>query len=335
MKKILLTLFILAFTLNTTNAWLWLIAQNWDLLNISKWNEMITKLNTKLDQSNITWTGNIEVNNSWTGVVISFTGWIESSPTPYISNTTQISIWSNSTSNIDLDWYNFTPTSVLQIPGFDWTVNSTTVLSPVSLQANITSWPATSDYNLVISNWWVLNTDWINNWVNLLHVWDILWTWVAWTYTEDFEAGLWSYVSSWLTGDWTRDSWWTPSGWTWPNEWAGGSTWYLYTEVSSGKHTNDFWIETSNFRHATSISLDYHMFWPDIWSLYIQTLFQWTRTTVWSISGQQQANQADAYINTWNIDLTWYQVESIRILMNWATSWSWDVAIDNISITSN
>ena len=41
------------------------------------------------------------------------------------------------------------------------------------------------------------------------------------------------------------------------------------------------------------------------------------------------------YINTWNIDLTWYQVEKIRVLSNWATNWEWDIAIDNISITSD
>ena len=69
--------------------------------------------------------------------------------------------------------------------------------------------------------------------------------------------------------------------------------------------------------------------------MYIQTSYMWVWTTVWSISGQQQAAQTDTYINTWNIDLTWYQVEKIRVLSNWATSWGWDITVDNISIISN
>ena len=328
-KKLVILIFLLTFSINTTNAWLWLLAQSWDILNVAKWNELV---NDKLSRINLkAWTW-VTLTNSWSDILINSQWW---TVTPYITTISQISVWSNSTNTINLDWYNFTPTSILQIPGFDWTINSTNVLSPVKLEANITSWSATADYNLVISNWGVLNTIWTWNWINLLHVWEIIWTWVAWTYLEDFEAGQGSWVSSWLTWDWTRDSGWTPSSWTWPNQWAGWSTWYMFTEVSSWADANEFWIETTDFRHATWISLDYHMKWDNIWTLYIQTLSSWTWTTVWSISGQQQVNQADAYINTWNIDLTWYQVESVRILMNWATGWSWDIAVDNISITSD
>jgi hypothetical protein len=335
-NKFFIIILIVFLTFTSTNAWVWLFAWNWDILNISKWNEMITKLNTKLEQSNIIWTWNIDITNGiWNNVIVSFTWWLNSSPIPYITTTSRLIIPANSTKTINLNWDNFTPSSIIQIPWFDWTVNSVNVLSPYKIEANITAWSTLSDYDLIVSNNWVLNTQWSWNWVNLLHIWDILWTWVAWTYLEDFEAWMWSWVSSGLTWDWTRDSWWTPSSWTWPNNWAGWSTRYLYTEVSSWADKYAFWVETTDFRHATSVSLDYHMVWTNIWTIYVQTLYAWTWTTVWSLSWQQQANQDDAYINTWNIDLTWYQVESIRVLMNWATWWSWDIAFDNISITSD
>jgi hypothetical protein len=39
-------------TLNAS-AFIGLFAENSDILNVTKWNEMITKLHTKLDQSNV------------------------------------------------------------------------------------------------------------------------------------------------------------------------------------------------------------------------------------------------------------------------------------------
>ena len=324
MKKLLIAILIFVFTLNTTNAWLWLLAQSWDILNVAKWNEL-SRVNLKA------WTW-VTLTNSWSDIFVNTT----SSSIPYISTTLKQIVATSSTSNISLNWTNFTPTSTLIIPSFDWTIDSVNVISPTSLQATITPWSNETDYDLVVSNWWTLSTLW--PWNGSLLLWvaaPVLWTWVAWTYLEDFEADQGSWVSSWLTWDWTRDDAWPPSSWTWPNEWAWGSTWYMFTEVSNWDDANEFWIETTDFRHATSVSLDYHMVWTDIWTLYIQTLRSWTWTTVWSISGQQQADQADPYINTWNIDLTVYQVESIRILMNWATDRSWDTAVDNISITSD
>ena len=329
MKKLLIALLILVFSFNTTNAWLWLIAQSWDILNVAKWNELV---NDKLSRINLKAGSWVTLTTSWNDIFINSA----SSSIPYISTSTKQLVATSTTSNIFLDWSNFTPTSALLIPWFDWTINSVAINSPTSIQANITTWTTVTDYNLVISNGWTLNTLWPGNWNLLLWVVaPVLWTWLAWTYLEDFEVWLWSYVSSWLTWNWTRDSWGTPSVGTWPNTGAGGSIWYIYTEVSWWANANEFGIETTNFRHATGVSLDYHMFWTDIGTLYIQTLYAWVRTTVWSISWQQQAAQTDPYINTWNIDLTWYQVESIRILMNWAISWAWDTAVDNISITSD
>ncbi|MDQ7008850.1 MAG: hypothetical protein Q9M94_00995 [Candidatus Gracilibacteria bacterium] len=335
MKKILIFILVFAFTMNTTNAWLGLTAQVGDLLNISKWNEMIDKLNTKLDQSNIVGSSNIEVNNSGTGVIISLTGSVSASSIPYITSGSK-TITTSTTKNINITGLNFVPSTTVSIPGWAGTINSTTINSPTDLDINITASTTAATYDFVISNSTVQNTLWTGNGVGQLTVFpEILGTGLAGTYTEDFEVSLGSWVSSGLTGDWTRDSGGTPSNGTGPTTGAGGSTWYMYTEVSNGADANEFGIETSDFRHATSVSLNYHMFGPDIGTLYIQTLYLGTWTTVWSISGQQQAAQADPYLNTGNIDLTGYQVEKIRILMNGATSWGGDTAVDNISIISN
>lgn len=340
LKKILIILFIFFISINNTNAWFWLIAENWDLLSISKWNELITKLETKLEQANITWTWNIEVNNSWTWVIISLTWSIQSDTIPYITTTTKQIIKPSTTKTITIDWDNFTPNSTLQIPWFDWTINSINVLSPYKLEANITSWTTETDYDIVISNNWVLNTTWSWNWNLLLHVWTINWTWPSWTYTEDFESNsLWNWTEvSWLTANvsFQVDSWGTPSSNTWPNSWAWWSTYYAYTEASNPNYPNKtFAIETDYFHTAQSISFDYHMYWAAMWTLVVQTYYGWTWTDVYTISWQQQANQGDAYLNSWNIDLTPYDVEKIRFFYTSGNDYTWDLAVDNIVITSN
>jgi len=329
MKKILITFLIFAFSINTTNAWLWLIAQSWDILSSSKWNELVADKLSRINLKSWTW---IVLTNSWDDIFINAT----SSVIPYISTTGQILATTSTQISFNLEWVNFTPSSTIIIPGFDWTIDSINVVSPLKIEITITPWSTEAEYDLVISNWWVLNTEWTWNWVGLLSVTDpVLGTWVAWTYLEDFEAWMWSWVSSWLTWDWTRDSDWTPSSNTWPDDWAWASTWYIYTEVSNWDDANEFGIETDDFRHATTVSLDYHMYWSDMWTVYIQTLYDWNWTTVWSISWEQQTAETDAYINTWDIDLTAYKVEKIRILMNWASWYRWDAAVDNISITSD
>ena len=327
MKKIFIVVLIFIFTINTTNAWLWLIAQTWDILNVAKWNELVADKLSRINLKAWTW---ITLTTSWDDI------FVNSFAVPYITTTVKQNISTSRPSTIYIDWVNFVPSSTITIPWFDWTIDSVNVISPIRIEVSLTPWTVVADYNIVVSNDWVLNTQWAWNGDLLLWVVNpVLWTWLAWTYLEDFEAGQGSWVDSWLTWTWTRDSGWTPSAWTWPNTWAGPSTWYMYTEVSNWADANEFGIETTNFARATSVSLDYHMFWPDIGTLYIQVLRSWVWTTVWSISGQQQAAQTDPYINTWNIDLTSYEVESIRILMNWATNWGWDTAVDNISITSD
>ncbi len=193
MKKFILGILILTFSLlNFSLGWIGLIAQNWDILNVTKWNEMINVLNTKLDNilslgtwvsliNSISWTTanlksliwwkNIAVIDNNDSITISLTWSVESSPIPYITSD-KITIPINSTVDISISGVNFLPNSTLIIPGFWWTINSVTPISPFQLNANITTPSTTWIFDIVISNNGVLNTLWPWNWQGLLNIID-------------------------------------------------------------------------------------------------------------------------------------------------------------------
>lgn len=166
----------------------------------------------------------------------------------------------------------------------------------------------------------------------------VLWTGSSWTYTEWFETNtLWNWtLVSWLTAvpNFQADSWGTGSSNTWPSA-ASIGTYYVYAETSDPNNSYaTFWMETSNFRKAQSISFDYHMYWDSIGTMAMQTLFEGTRTDRWTLSWTQQSDELDAYISSWTIDLSEYFVEKIRFFYTWGSSFTWDAALDNISIIS-
>ena len=212
-KKIIFLFFILIWSIWNTHAWLWLFADNWDIISVSRWNDMIIKLHTKLDQSNVTGTWNIAVMNSGTWVLISLTGAILSNPIPDITTTTQSIVSTSSTSLISLNWDDFIPTSVVTIPWFPWTINSSSILSQSKININITTTSATGTYDFVVSNNWVLNTLWAWNWVALLKVqWiiNIVWDDTIWRKYTDSSYAIscnWyknptsPFVYAWDTGD--------------------------------------------------------------------------------------------------------------------------------------
>ena len=96
------------------------------------------------------------------------TKWTASVPVPNISNST-INVAAASTLTITLNGENFIPTSTVNIPGFDGTINSVTPLSPTEIQVNITT-GAVNTFDIVVSNNGVLNTQWAGNGVGLLQV---------------------------------------------------------------------------------------------------------------------------------------------------------------------
>jgi len=98
------------------------------------------------------------------------TDWITPNlnPVPYISNAI-INIPISTTRTITLTGANFIGTSIVTIPGFDGSINSTTVISPSEIQMNITT-GAVNTFDFVASNAGVLNTQWTGNGVGLLKV---------------------------------------------------------------------------------------------------------------------------------------------------------------------
>ncbi len=91
---------------------------------------------------------------------------------PYITTTQAQYMGTSSTKTLNFAGINFTPTSTISIPGFDGTINSTTILSPTEFQINVTSGTNTANYNIVVSNNGVQNTVWSGNGQNLLKVTD-------------------------------------------------------------------------------------------------------------------------------------------------------------------
>lgn len=335
MKKIISTIWVFFLSFSAVIAWNWLIAENWDLLNLSKWNELIAQLDTKLSNTDILpWSG-ITLTNSWSQVIIDSAAW---SSIPFIDMSNLLQMWTTLTDDLSILGQNFTPNTSLTIPGFDWSINSISVVSPTQIDLNVTSWSNEVDYDIVLSNNGTLNSLWSWNGVWYFKVWPVLWIWVAWTYNETFESNtLWSWSEvTWLTANvsFQVNSNGTPSGSTWPS-WAAAGTYYIYTEASNPNFPNrTFAIETDNFRHAQSISFDYHMYWADMGTLEVQTSYNNIWTTVYTLAWQQQTAETQAWDNTWNIDLSNLGVEKIRIFYTSGDNYTWDASVDNISIIS-
>jgi len=166
---IISALILLSISFSGAYAWTGLFASAWDVLSNTKWNEMITELNTKLSASDVlagTW---ITVTASGSDVVI-WTAGISWNPIPDIMTTTQLIFPISTTGVIHLEWDDFTPTSTVTIPGFVGTLNSVSIISQSKIDVNVTTWTSTGTYDFVVSNNGVLNTLWSWNGVGLLQV---------------------------------------------------------------------------------------------------------------------------------------------------------------------
>jgi hypothetical protein len=87
---------------------------------------------------------------------------------PYLSNDIVNTPTAN-TSTITLLGYNFTPTSVVTIPGFDGSINGINIISPTKIELNITTGTA-NNFDIVVSNFGTLNTQWAGNGVGVLNI---------------------------------------------------------------------------------------------------------------------------------------------------------------------
>ena len=81
------------------------------------------------------------------------TDWINNSytPTPILTNSPTMRI--SQTKTITFEGTNFIPSTSISFSGFNGTINSFTVLSPLKLEVNITSDNLIADYDVILSNY--------------------------------------------------------------------------------------------------------------------------------------------------------------------------------------
>lgn len=153
-------------------------------------------------------------------------------------------------------------------------------------------------------------------------------------YSESFEGGIgaWSQQS----GDdlnWTRDSGGTPSSGTGPGSAANGS-YYLYVEASGSGYPSKTAIINMPCFNVTALSqpvldFSYHMEGTSMGSLIVETSTNggssWS--TAWSVSG----NQGSAWKNA-SVNLPSSSGLSIRFRGTTGSSWSSDIAIDQVAV---
>ncbi len=89
-------------------------------------------------------------------------------PTPYLSNFQ--TILTGETRTLTFTGVNFIPTTSITFPGFLGAVNSVTVLSPGSIEVNVTADNTVANYDVVLSNGSTNNTAWPGNGVGMLRV---------------------------------------------------------------------------------------------------------------------------------------------------------------------
>ncbi|NMM47708.1 S8 family serine peptidase [Marinigracilibium pacificum] len=161
----------------------------------------------------------------------------------------------------------------------------------------------------------------------------------SYPYSESFESGLGAWSQG--TGDdlnWTRDSGGTPSSGTGPSSGSAGA-FYMYVEASSPNYPSKVgYLNSPCFdlsgESSANITFDYHMNGTAMGSLALQASndngSSWSNA--WSISGSQG--------NSWksvSVDLSSYIGGTVqfRFVGTTGSSWSSDIAIDNVSVGSD
>lgn len=90
-------------------------------------------------------------------------------PTPYITNKVEENINSGETKTVVFEGVDFTPSTILTIPGFDGSINSIDIISPRRIEVNITA-NSSGLFDIVVDNEGHLNTTWSGNGVGKLRV---------------------------------------------------------------------------------------------------------------------------------------------------------------------
>ena len=159
-------------------------------------------------------------------------------------------------------------------------------------------------------------------------------------YAESFEAGLgqWTQASG-DDGNWIEQSGGTPSSGTGPSSASDGSM-YLYIEASTNGTTGEIGpnanailegpcLELSAFSNV-QFEFDYHTYGDAIGSIEVEGS---TEEGVWFNLFTTPGVSADAWV-TETVDLSAYSLDmKLRFIGNTGTTFSSDLAIDNISAT--
>ncbi|WP_438710647.1 choice-of-anchor B family protein [Aquimarina muelleri] len=160
-------------------------------------------------------------------------------------------------------------------------------------------------------------------------------------YNESFEntLGVWTQSST-DNIDWTIDANGTPSNNTGPSS-ATQGTYYIYVEASGTEGfpnkqaiINSPCFDLSSQTSAT-FSFAYHMYGAaDMGSFALEA--STNNGTTWASIWSQTGNQGNSW-NTANINLSAYVGNSVQLRFNRTTGSTWqaDIAIDNISLTTN
>lgn len=161
-------------------------------------------------------------------------------------------------------------------------------------------------------------------------------------YSESFESNDgWTQITG-DDGNWLRDSGGTPSSGTGPSNGADGS-FYMFLEASTNSSPGQIGANATAILESDCIDLSgeagatfsfqYHMFGTSVGSLTVQTSDDdgVTWTNQWTLSG----NQGNAWVPV-NVSLNGFAGNNvkIRIVGTTGTSWSSDIAIDDLTITA-
>ncbi|MCA9459112.1 MAG: hypothetical protein KC550_01030 [Nanoarchaeota archaeon] len=157
----------------------------------------------------------------------------------------------------------------------------------------------------------------------------------TYNYFENFETGLGTWINT--AGDqqdWTRDNGGTPSAGTGPSvdhTLGTGAGWYVYYETSNPVANGDqAYFESPSFSPNGVINFNYwyHMFGPDLGTLYLEFLNDTVWTQVWSVSG----NLGDTWYNN-NFNLEYSDNIKFRLIGERGTNWASDIGIDDLNIS--
>jgi len=154
--------------------------------------------------------------------------------------------------------------------------------------------------------------------------------------SESFESGMGDWVdSSGYDFNWTRRGGSTPSSGTGPSGAADG-TYYIYTEASDPNYPDKIAAIEATFDFSgisePILSFDYHMYGSAMGSLYVDVFDGTWHTNEWSLIGQQQSGNDDAWKQA-SVDLSSYgNISNLNIRFRGVTGsgYTSDMAVDNI-----